>query len=81
MQGRFQIVIAIMIAAAIAWVLISPALDELPGTTSRPASLLLVATLVLGISVVEVSSLALTPPEIKTPLRLDVQAVTCTRLC
>ena len=81
MQGRFQLVIVVVIAAAIAWVLVSPAPDELPGTLSGRASLLHVAALDLGELVAEISGLVLTPLEIDISHRIDILAITCTRLC
>jgi len=81
MRGRLQIVVALMIACALAWVLISPALDELPGTTSRQVSLLLTGGLVFGIAAVQLARQAVLPLEVNSSHRIDVLSSICTRLC
>lgn len=81
MRRKWQFIIALLIAVAIAWVLISPALDEFPGTPSRHPSLLLVGGLVFGIAAVQLSRQVFSPLEVSRPHRIDVLAITCTRLC
>jgi len=81
MGSRLQTVIVILAAISLAWVLVSPAPDELPGTNTKQAPLFAALQPLLGAAAVEMTRALFVSLEIDTPGPLDVLAAGCVRLC
>ena len=82
-MGKFAKCAALLAVFAVAWVLITPALDELPSTAAHRLPLLLsslpIATAVLMQLLASAPGMIFTSKQFLSGL--DVRSLTCTLLC